>query len=250
MLRFVVIFGLLALLAVLLHQRFLGPVDVLGDGGGEGRDTLLQALASALILAWLLASRRVFNLLAEFKRVLIWVGLIGLTAVLFGFRTEFRQTMDRIMAVLVPQVGQVREPGSMSFYRATNGHFYIEARVNGRPVRFLVDTGASDIVLSPRTARQVGLDPARLRFDRVFHTANGMVRGAGVILGSFNLGSLTLTDIPASVNQAAMDTSLLGMGFFNRMLAYKVEGDLLTLYWKASGVQGVEAASHPRATVP
>jgi aspartyl protease family protein len=112
-----------------------------------------------------------------------------------------------------------------------HGHFVVEAMVDGVPIRFLVDTGASDIVLSMNDALDIGLRPTDLRFTRRFETANGVVRGAPVILRELRLGQLQLFDLEASVNEAPLEISLLGMRFLNELRGYEVADGRLILRW-------------------
>lgn len=111
------------------------------------------------------------------------------------------------------------------------GHYLIEAAVNGAPVDFLVDTGASDIVLTMEDAERLGLQPATLRFTQRFATANGEVRGAPVVLREIRIGQFSLFDVPASVNEAPLRVSLLGMSFLERLNGYAVEDGRLILRW-------------------
>ncbi len=111
------------------------------------------------------------------------------------------------------------------------GHFVIEAAVNGAPVSFLVDTGASEIVLTLADARRLGFDPRRLEFSQRFGTANGEVAGAPVRLRELRVGQFSLYDLEASVNAAPLPISLLGMSFLDRLRGYRVEGRRLILEW-------------------
>jgi aspartyl protease family protein len=111
------------------------------------------------------------------------------------------------------------------------GHFVADAWVNGTPVRFLIDTGASSIVLSPEDARRLGFHPAELNFSQRFGTANGVVRGAPVRLREVRIGQFALRDVPASVNESPLGISLLGMSFLGRLRGYAVENDRLVLRW-------------------
>jgi aspartyl protease family protein len=111
------------------------------------------------------------------------------------------------------------------------GHFVIEAEVNGVPVTFLVDTGASEIVLTLADARRLGFDPRRLEFSQRFRTANGEVQGAPVQLRELRLGQFSLYDLDASVNAAPLPVSLLGMSFLERLRGYRVEDHRLILEW-------------------
>ncbi|MCI5183497.1 MAG: TIGR02281 family clan AA aspartic protease, partial [Candidatus Electrothrix sp. AW1] len=76
-----------------------------------------------------------------------------------------------------------------------------------------------------------GFDLQQLKFNRIYETANGTVRGSSVRLDSFKVQGIYLQNIRASVNEASMSNSLLGMTFFKRLKRYEVRGDKLTLYW-------------------
>jgi aspartyl protease family protein len=101
--------------------------------------------------------------------------------------------------------------------------------VNGSRVTFLVDTGASDIVLSPADARRIGFDPDSLVFDQLASTANGTVSGATIRLDSLAVGTIEMNGLPATVNGAEMSESLLGMEFLSRLRGWRVENGVLTL---------------------
>lgn len=120
----------------------------------------------------------------------------------------------------------------MSFIQSRNGHYYVEAHIRGQPIRFLVDTGASDIILTLDAARRIGITPEPRQFTKTYHTANGTVLGAPIRLPHFQVGSFVLRNVPASVNNAPMDISLLGMAFFNKLSSYRVENDTLTIHWQ------------------
>jgi clan AA aspartic protease (TIGR02281 family) len=113
----------------------------------------------------------------------------------------------------------------------SSGHFLIDAWVNGERITFLVDTGASDIVLTLDDARRIGLEPRTLAFTQRFATANGEVRGAPVVLREIRVGQFRAFDMPASVNEAALEVSLLGMSFLEQLSGYEVRGNRLILRW-------------------
>jgi clan AA aspartic protease (TIGR02281 family) len=129
----------------------------------------------------------------------------------------------------------VDRPGPATFETVLragpNGHFWLEAIVNGEPVTFVVDTGASEITLSPADARRLGFRPERLRFDRRFQTANGEIQGADVRLREIRVGPESLYDIGAVVVDAPLAVSLLGTGFLRRLAGYEVKDDRLVLRW-------------------
>ncbi|MCP5368670.1 MAG: TIGR02281 family clan AA aspartic protease [Hyphomicrobiales bacterium] len=213
-------------LTVFLAWRF---PDALAAGGGGGRLVYLVALL-ALVSAGIMGMRRI-RLGPALRNAAIWVA-IGLVALLaYSFRDEFRFVTDRLTGELLPHAAQQTGARELQVRRGADGHFHLEARVDGVPVRFLVDTGASDVTISPTDARRLGLDPAGLAYTRFYATANGGVRGAPVRLAEVAVGPLRLTDVPATVNEAEMAGSLLGMGFLDRLRGYEVRGDTLVLRW-------------------
>jgi len=113
---------------------------------------------------------------------------------------------------------------------AADGHFWVTLTVNGTPVRFVVDTGASHVSLSHQDAAAIGLDPAGLRYNRLFRTANGDARKAMVLLSRMSLESIQMSDVRASVSPPdRMTVSLLGMNFLNRLSGFGVEDGVLVL---------------------
>ena len=98
-------------------------------------------------------------------------------------------------------------------------------------VRFLIDTGASDIVLSPEDARRVGIDFGLLNFNHSYETANGVGKGARTTVRELDIGQSQFIDVPVSVNQAEMKNSLLGMAFLRRFKSFSFAQDRLTLNW-------------------
>jgi aspartyl protease family protein len=112
-----------------------------------------------------------------------------------------------------------------------HGHFLVEAVVNGVPIEFMVDTGASHVVLRQQDARRLGFTPANLDFSQRFQSANGIVRAAPVELRELRIGQLRLFDLEASVNGGPLPISLLGMSFLRRLSSYEVARGRLILRW-------------------
>ena len=113
----------------------------------------------------------------------------------------------------------------------SHGHFTVKAAVNGTPVTFLVDTGASAIYLTPDDAARLGWTPQQLTYSERYATASGVVHAAPVTLRSLRIGQLELYDLPASVGEEPSSVSLLGMSFLRRFESYEVRGDRLILTW-------------------
>ena len=112
-----------------------------------------------------------------------------------------------------------------------NGHFTLEAEVDGYPIDFMIDTGATTVVLSPADARRVGLNPSSLDYNAVFETGNGHTRVALITLDELTIGNLDLYDVQAAVVTKPLSMSLLGMSALERLDGYQVDGDRMILRW-------------------
>jgi aspartyl protease family protein len=107
----------------------------------------------------------------------------------------------------------VTDQGTVELPRAEDGHYYPTLLVNGTEVRFVADTGATNIVLSKEDARRLGFDPESLMFTGEAMTANGPVRTARVTLEQIRFGPFRDQGLSAFVNDGEMDGSLLGMDY-------------------------------------
>lgn len=110
-----------------------------------------------------------------------------------------------------------------------DGHFHAVVTINDVPVSFVIDTGASEIVLTAKDAARVGIDPAVLSYIGQARTANGVVRTAPVRLRSVVLGPFAQSDVRAVVNEGEMDGSLLGMSWITQFARVEIARDRLTL---------------------
>ncbi|MEM8592732.1 MAG: TIGR02281 family clan AA aspartic protease [Pseudomonadota bacterium] len=117
----------------------------------------------------------------------------------------------------------------ISVPRMPDGHFYLTLDINDVPVEFVVDTGATDVVLSEEDAARIGINIDDLAFFGQAMTANGPVDIARVTLDTVELGNFQDTQVRASVNSGQMDISLLGMTYLNRFNTLQIQDGRLTL---------------------
>jgi len=216
---------LLAILAVILLLKWQFPYAV------QSSDQMVRVFYLALMILLIGSGSGMLGRMKTTQAVrdaLLWIGIILLLVLGYSFRGDIRHS--RVFTELVPSRITQSADGGYSIGLGEDGHFHLEAEVNGVLLRFMIDTGASDIVLSPRDAQDVGFDLETLNYTRSFQTANGRVSGAPVRLKVMTVGPMTLRDVPASVNGADMDTSLLGMAFLKQFRRYDVNDDKLTLY--------------------
>ncbi len=177
-------------------------------------------LLGAAVLLWFFAQNRA-SLGKLTQQALIW-GLIfvGVIAAV-GLWGDIRNT--------VQQGQQIASDAQIELPRADDGHYYLTADVNGAPVLFVVDTGATQIVLSQADAESAGLDTDDLAYIGRAYTANGEVRTAPVWLESITVGPIEDLGVKAVVNEGDLEQSLLGMDYLQRYSSVEISGGTLVL---------------------
>ena len=116
--------------------------------------------------------------------------------------------------------------------RSRDGHYYAKVKINDVDINFLVDTGASDLVLTREDAKKVGINVATLPFLGSANTANGTVPIAYARLAEVRFGSYIDRAVPASVSGGEMVKSLLGMSYLGLFDRIEILSDRLVLYRK------------------
>lgn len=183
------------------------------------RLTYLVLLGSVIAFTFFVQNRQSLGKLMQ--QALTW-GLIFLGVIAaYGLWGDIRQS--------VRPVAQFDAAGQIELKRRNDGHFYVTLKLNGAPVLFVVDTGATDMVLSQPDAQRAGLDLTKLAFTGRANTANGLVRTAPVRLDVVTLGPYQEFGFRAVVNQGEMDGSLLGMTYLQRFSSIQINGNVMIL---------------------
>lgn len=108
--------------------------------------------------------------------------------------------------------------GSVMLFAESNGHYHTDGLINGKPVRFLVDTGATAVALSGAVAERIGIDYRRNGRPGIAQTAAGMVRTYNLTLYSVQVGDIVLHNVEAGVIEGNFPTEvLLGMSFLGQL---------------------------------
>lgn len=184
-----------------------------------GRVIYLGLLAAVLGF-WFVAENR--ETLGKTARMALAWGLIFLGVIAaYGLWDDISRDVLPRQAVL--------DSGAIEVPRSGDGHFNMTLNVNGVPVDFLVDTGATAIVLTMEDAARAGLDPANLAFLGSAQTANGVVRTAAARVDEIALGPVRFDNVRVSVNGGDMPGSLLGMDYLNRFDRLEIAGNTLRL---------------------
>jgi aspartyl protease family protein len=170
----------------------------------------------------------------QLRHLGIWLLIVGALIAVYTYREPVLELARPVLAELTPSRAVTIEgpdgEQSLAIRRSNDGHFHLDATVNGTPVRFLIDTGASTTVLSAADAKRVGIDPKTLSFDRPVQTANGTAFYASAWLHTLVIGPYRLASVPVGIMpEGAMDMSLLGMNTINRFSSWGVQGDKMVL---------------------
>ena len=171
------------------------------------------------------------------RQALIWGGFAVLAYAVVGYRlfapsdtVTAAGPATSVAARATPSASHSAVPNTLTFPANREGHVELDAVVNGAPVHFLVDTGATMVVLSMRDAAAAGISRASLDFSIKTQTANGIGRAAPITLRELRVGQFSATDVPAAVVEN-LRISLLGQTFLKRLDSYEMRDGALTLYW-------------------
>ena len=119
---------------------------------------------------------------------------------------------------------------SLTLAANRQGHFQTDARVNGSRMGFMVDTGASLVVLRASAAAQAGIRPIRADYTATVSTANGSIKAAPAKLDRVEIGDITVFDVPALVlPDEVLSQNLLGVSFLSRLKRYEVANGKMLL---------------------
>jgi aspartyl protease family protein len=158
------------------------------------------------------------------KMALAWVAIFGLTFALLSFRNEFSALGSRLKAEAIG--APIEAGGELRIPMADDGHFWLDASINGQDAPFLVDSGASVTTLSRETANAAGI---KADTDMTFiETANGTVRVSAARAERFEIGPIARDGLAVQINDHD-DSNVLGMNFLSSLASWRVEGRYLVL---------------------
>ena len=190
-------------------------------------DTMLGGLyllmAMMLVLGALISRREPIAKL--FVMALAWVGIFGAGFVLFTFRDDLGYVAQRLRTEAtgapVTVGNEVRIP------MAIDGHFWVEGRINGEPVKFLVDSGATVTTIDRETAARAGVAINNNR-DQIVRTGNGMIRVASARAESLGIDTIERQNVGLPIADDD-NMNVLGMNFLSTLSRWSVEGRWLVL---------------------
>jgi aspartyl protease family protein len=180
-------------------------------------------MAIMLVLGSLMSRRE--PLAKLLTMALAWIAIFAAGFILFTFRDNFGWVAQRLRAEAIgTPVVQGRET---RIPMAIDGHFWVEGLVNGVPVKFLVDSGATMTTIDRETARKAGV-PVSPQADQFVRTGNGIIRVATGRARDFKIGGISRRDVGLQVADHD-ELNVLGMNYLSSLSSWGVEGRWLVL---------------------
>jgi aspartyl protease family protein len=193
---------------------------------GDAAIQFIYLLGVLVLVGSAFAARRI-PIAQGLRMFIAWVMIFAAAFVVFTLKDEFMALGNRL---LLETRGGVEEtaPGEIRIRQAPDGHFWVDAEVNGRTVRFLIDSGATTTSLSRATADRVGIEPSG-GFGVMVQTANGVVTAQRGRAESISIGPITRRDVAVHISDAFGDLNVIGMNYLSTLSAWGVEGRTLVL---------------------
>ncbi|HEU5481966.1 MAG TPA: TIGR02281 family clan AA aspartic protease [Sphingomicrobium sp.] len=180
-------------------------------------------MAMMLVLSALMVRREPAAKLATYA--LAWVAIFGAGFILFTFRDNLGWVWQRVRAEATGE--PVRQGTELRIPMAIDGHFWVDAQVNGAWVKFLVDSGATVTTIDRATARRAGVQVSPTA-NQIVRTGNGFVRVASGRVDEIRVGSIERQALRVHVSESD-DLNVLGMNFLSTLDRWGVEGRWLVL---------------------
>lgn len=157
-----------------------------------------------------------------------WVLIFLAIFAAFTLREDFLALGKRVLADGGSETTPVQVGESTRIRQSADGHFWVDAQLNGRQVRFLIDSGATTTSLSTATARRAGVEAAG-GLPAIVQTANGTVSVQRGRADRLVVGSIVREDLAVHVSEAFGEMNVLGMNFLSSLSGWGVEGRSLIL---------------------
>jgi len=184
----------------------------------------LYLLMAVMLVIGMLMTRRE-PAARKFTYGLAWVGVFASGFILFAFRDNLALVAQRLKAEAVGT--PVTEGKETRIPMAIDGHFWVDAKLNGHDVKFLVDSGATTTTVDQQTARLAGVAVSNRR-DQYVRTGNGVIRVASGRAAELRIGGINRRDVALEVADND-DLNVLGMNYLSTLRRWGVEGRWLVL---------------------
>jgi aspartyl protease family protein len=192
----------------------------------EDGPSMIWGVVCILLLVSSLAARRL-PLGYVAKAGLAWIAIFATLFAIFSFRFEFIGIWERLKADISGTAGQNISGEAIELRRQDDGHYWLMVNINGEPVRFMVDSGATLTAINATTAREAGVEADG--YPIILGTANGRIAAKRGVVRLLSVGPHSIENHPVVVSERFGDVNVLGMNFLNSMQSWRVEANMMVL---------------------
>ncbi len=185
--------------------------------------SLYMLMAAMLVVGMLMSRRGRFS--TGLTMALAWIAIFTGGFVIFTFRDDLGYVVQRLRSEATGE--PVAAGGEIRIPMAIDGHFWVEGRINGEKVKFLIDSGATMTTIGRDTAARTGVEVSATR-NQLVRTGNGFIRVAIAQANALNVGPIERRDMALHV-AGHEDLNVLGMNFLSSLKRWGVEGRWLIL---------------------
>ncbi|MGF1550526.1 MAG: TIGR02281 family clan AA aspartic protease [Sphingomonadaceae bacterium] len=156
----------------------------------------------------------------------VWALIFVAVFAAFALREDFASLGRHVL--MEARGGAVEEGETIRIRQSADGHFWADGTINGAPVRFLIDSGATTTSISAETARRAGIEGGGA-FPAMVQTANGRVAVERARAEEIRIGPIVREDVAVHVSPAFAGMNVLGMNYLSSLSGWGVEGKWLLL---------------------
>lgn len=193
----------------------------------DGPSLIWGVVCIVLLISSLAARRLPLGYVA--KAGLAWVAIFALLFAIFSFRFELISVWERVKADISGSSGQSISGEAIELRRQDDGHYWLQVDVNGKPVRFMIDSGATFTAMNANTASETGVEIDASGYPVILGTANGRVAAKLGIVRTLTVGPHLIENHQVVVSDNFGETNVLGMNFLDAMKSWKVEANMMVL---------------------
>ena len=161
------------------------------------------------------------------KMLAAWVLIFAAAFIVFTLRDDFKALWDRVVLETRGGIVQEQKGEELRIRQSPDGHFWVDAELNGERVRFLIDSGATTTSISRRVAERAAVRTGG--FPATVQTANGIVVVQRGRADSLRVGTIERRDLSVHISEAFGDMNVIGMNFLSTLSSWSVEGRILIL---------------------
>lgn len=193
--------------------------------GDEGAGVIWAVGCLALVVSALAARRLPWG--QTVKMALAWIAIFAVALTIYAYRNDFKAIALRVWYEIDPPEA-VAEGETMRIRKSADGHFWVNASLNGHEERFLIDSGASVTALSVGAAQRSGIE-ADGGFPMIMITANGAINAERARIADFRVGTIRRNDLAIVIAPEFGSMNVIGMNFLSSLSGWSVEGEWLVM---------------------